>query len=483
VRALALCLSVALCVCAWSATASGQGVAPSNNRAIVASLTAKGVPADVAAFFAASKVTGTCPDDTTCVYVHTLPNGASRTITLKVFPTRAYTPTTAELASARPPKAPVYGFKYAANFQADPARVDLTYYVAKEGLPRVPARRAQAPYAPRIVLASAQAQAAPGGAGIAWTEVGKKAADAGIGGVLDIAKAKGINIGPLGTIYTLASSLSDVSTAMDLGKQNEKWLKELDALEKCAASPTNQVARSDPNYSSKTVEMVRRARSELKEVNSVRFLNIMTEKFADITPVTAVLAVGLKDGFVWSEQTLGDYSENTIMHEARKGVVECGPPADASGNLKYEAECTSGNEHTVTKLVGSVTWVWQAGIRYLPMGDYTYSSTRTIGGKCTETSSAAGSLAGSGYLFVFDGAAQKERGYGYEAVLNQIHARVTTQSGCRPGFTLPVDIDWLPMMRGFPGTGGQMSGVAQGNGCLAGQPAKLTWDFNLPPKK
>lgn len=69
---------------------------------------------------------------------------------------------------------------------------------------------------------------------------------------------------------------------------------------------------------------VQAARSELKEVSSVRFLNIMTETGSGLTPATAVAGVGLKQGFLWSEQTMNNYSENTIMREIRLGVVSCG---------------------------------------------------------------------------------------------------------------------------------------------------------------
>jgi hypothetical protein len=228
---------------------------------------------------------------------------------------------------------------------------------------------------------------------------------------------------------------------------------------------------------------VQRARSELKEVNSVRFLNIMTEKLADATPVTAVLAVGLKDGFVWSEQTLGDYSEKTIMREARLAVVKCDPPGNPNGNLQYESECTIGKDHTITRLIANVTWEWQAGVKYLPQGDYTYSKVRTVG-TCTEQSSAAGPLAGTGYLFVFDDKArQKELGYGYEARFNNIPAVVTMSRSCGEGARLQADIDWIPVMHGFPGAGGKLSGVMPAPGCQASQPAKLTWDFSIPPAK
>jgi hypothetical protein len=269
-------------------------------------------------------------------------------------------------------------------------------------------------------------------------------------------------------------------------------LRELDALEKCAANPTNQVSRSDPNYARDTAKYVHDRRTELQEVGSVRFLNQMTEKLADLTPVTAVMAVGLKHGFAWSEQTLGDYSENTLMREARKAVVPCDDPQDLDGNLKYESECTlrNGNatDRTVTRFVGNVTWEWQMGVKYLPKGTYTYSAIRTVGA-CTGKTTAQGSLTGTGYLFVFDDPAQqKEQGYGYEARFNQIPAVITTTwtgpSGCGINSTLMGDIPWVDeIMHGFQGAGGSIAGSLPGKSCQPGQPSKFSWNFSIPPAK
>jgi len=308
-----------------------------------------------------------------------------------------------------------------------------------------------------MLLAAADA----GGAGINFTEVGKRAKD-----------AFGPAMGPLSTIYGLASAVTDVSAAMDLGKQNRKWLGELDALEKCAASPTNRVANSDPNYSRRTVSMLQAARSELKEVNAVRFLNQMTKKAASLTPVTSFLGIGLKQGFAWSDQTLGDYSENTIMREARLAVVKCSDPGNANGNLTLESECTTqnGKDHTVSKITANVSWEWQMGVKYLPRGNYTYKSVRTVGSACTQTSTASGSIDDTGWLFVFNQERSKELGYGYEARFVNWPAKVTTSiagnSNCGIAGTNPVDIDWIPVMHGYLGTGGAIEGEMPGAGVL-----------------
>jgi hypothetical protein len=476
--------AVALCACTEGRASAKETIGFPVNDTISADLEAKGIPPDIARFFAAVKFDSKCPNDTTCVYLQTFPTGATREITLRVSPNQQR----AASDQVTPGSAPIYGFKYASNFAIDPAKLDLNYYVEKAGLPDAPARTSSSVGLVRLASLTTPVQSSDG-AGIYWGEVGKKGADAAIGAMIDLAKDKGVKVGPLGSIYSLASALSDVSAAMDLGKQNTKWLNELDALEKCAANPTNQVSRSDPSYSRNTVAKLQAARSELKEVNSVRFLNQMTEKGADLTPVTAVMAVGLKQGFAWSEQTLGDYSENTIMREARAAVVKCGDPGNPAGNLDLLAECQFGpNDHTVTHITANVSWEWQMGVKYLPRGNYTFSSIRKVGSSCTITSTAAGSIDDTGYLFVFDDPArQKELGYGYEARFVNWPAKVTIvasgASNCGISTTLQQDVDWIPTMHGYRGTGGDIEGVMPGPACNPGQPSTLKWAFNIPPSK
>jgi hypothetical protein len=323
-----------------------------------------------------------------------------------------------------------------------------------------------------------RAAADAGGAGISLSEIGKSAKT-----------AMGPLVGPLSTIYGLASAVADVSATLDLGKQNRTWLAELDPLEKCAASPTNRVANSDPNYSSKTVAMLQAARSELKEVNAVRFLNQMTKKAASLTPVTSAMGVGLKQGFAWSDQTLGDYSENTIMREARVAVVKCGDPGNASGNLDLVAVSQMApNDITTTHITANVSWEWQMGVKYLPRGSYKYSSIRNVG-TCTITSTAAGSIDDTGWLFVFDQARTKELGYGYEARFIHWPGNVTISaapSSCIARGVSTTLFDAVPsdfMMHGYLGTGGAIEGTmtpAPG----WGENSTLKWSFSVSaPKK
>lgn len=476
--------TIAVVACSESgASTKEQPLPPAGDT--ITPVASKVMPPDITQFFAATKVDSKCPNDTTCVYLQTFINGATREITLRVSPGQA-----GATGAGTPGSAPISGFNFARSGDADSTvSIDLNYYVGKAGLPNRVANVGQQIGLVRLASYSANSAQA-GGAGIYWGEVGKKGADVSIGALLDYAKDHGVKAGPIGSIYSLASSLSDVSEALDLSRQHTKWLKELDALEKCAANPTNRLAITDPDYQRRTVAKIQAARGELTEVTGVRFLNKMTEKGADATPVTAVMSVGLKDGFAWSEQTLGDYSENTIMREARVAVVKCGDPGNAAGNLDLVGECQAGpNDHTSTHITADVSWEWQIGIKYVPRGTYKYKSIRKVGNAgCTITSTASGSIDDTGYLFVFNDPAQiKEQGYGYQARFVNWPAKVTivaaAVSSCGVSTTLPQDIDVIPEMKGYLGTGGSMEGVVKTSGCTADQPWTLKWSFTAPAAK
>lgn len=458
-------------------------------------------------FLAGIKWESNCPNDTTCVYVQTFLGEATREITLRISPNRQYNRTFAERTSKPSGNAPIYDFKYASNFDADPVTIDLNFYVGREGLPTVPAKAAS--YSPKsdrrggppfVRLAARRSGAtdseirvaafqASDGAGVMWSEVGKKGADVAIGAVIDAAKDHGIKgAGPLGTIYSLASMVGDAGGAMALAKQNRDWQAELDALEECAANPTNTVSRSDPNYSRGTVAKIQAARSELTEVNAVRFLNQMAEKTADFSVVTTIMSVGLKQGFAWSEQTLGDYSENTIMREARLAVVGCTDPEDAKGNVHFTRECSpQKNDLTVRTIVANVTWEWQGGVTYYPKGTYNFRHVRRVG-SCTETGTGQGNLEGgsqSGHLAVWNTIAQqKEHGNGYEWVLVfPFTTKVTYTNSCSA--TVDIQESFASLGgHGDAGTGGQIEGsMSVGSPCGSAPPASLTWSFAVPPAK
>ena len=242
------------------------------------------------------------------------------------------------------------------------------------------------------------------GTGIAWQEIWNKGEDYTIGSVLDAFKEEGINgAGPIGSLYALASAINDISSAMQIRQENLAWLAELDELEKCATNPTNLVAKSDPNYVPNAVKFVQDSRTDLKEVNSVRYLNLLTEKFADLNPVTGAIAVGLKQGFAWNEQTLKDISENSIMHDVRSYIVPCND-SPMKGNIEVVHDCTDngpiGTTRTYWHIQTEVTWIYDPlKADYYSMGNYTFDYKQTISGggsSCEINRSSAGDLGASG---------------------------------------------------------------------------------------
>ncbi|MDB5106165.1 MAG: hypothetical protein JWP91_3854 [Fibrobacteres bacterium] len=477
------------------------------NEPLATAFTAQGLPSDVARFLAAAKLDTVRVDANTFVYKQTFPNGATRDITMKLMPGRAYTPTAEESAKVAKGGPALYDFKYASVKQADGStRMELDYFVPNAGIP--PALLSQLGSSalstedlrrialPRASAAARNSSAGGGsdGAGVAWVEVGKTGADVGIGSLLDAAKDKGLPTGALSNIYALASAASAIGGALELAKQNGKWGLELDALERCARNPTNIVTKSDPNYTPGAVAKVQQARNELDEVNSARFLNQMNETGSGITPQTAAMSIGLKAGFAWSDQTLGDYSENTIMREARLAVVPCGDPVPkVDGNVTVTWHCNNpwGSQVDVTNttVTSSVGWVWSPTFHeYLSQGSYEYQKVLTVtgGGKtCTYKETSKGSLEQGGALQIFtDPAAVQLFGYDYMAS-GELSAEVDWTDDCSgKSGKAPVTISWLPAISGLMGAGAGMAGEQVKPSCTGGEASgtEVTkWSFTVPP--
>lgn len=304
------------------------------NEPLAAALVSKGIPEDIARFFAAAKLSSNCPSDTTCTYLYTYPNGATREITLTATPNQQYTPTAEELVGTALVSNPVYDGKFAATGitgiedSAPPidTQIDISYFVPTTSIPKSKATMVPAlpPAAKEARPALMRAPGVNDGFTLNLKESGAKGADVAIGSILEHYKDLGKSVEATGSLYALASALSDVAGAMALSKEIKAWLEELDALEKCAADPTNSLTQTDPDYSATTVANLQSTRAELKQISAVRFLNIMGETGAGITPATAVLSIPLKQAHVYTEQTLKDASDK-LMQDARSSVVSCKP--------------------------------------------------------------------------------------------------------------------------------------------------------------
>lgn len=314
---------------------SPQGGFPVNEP-FAAALISKGIPEDIARFFAAAKLSSNCPSDTTCTYMYTYPNGATRQVTLTATLNQQYTPTAAELASTALVSNPVYDGKFAAIGIEDSTppintQIDISYFVPAASIPQSTATMPQALSLKAKEARHAQTRAlgVNDGFKLNMTEIGAKGVDVGIGSILEYYDGLGTTVKTTGSVYAVASALSDIAGAATVSKETKAWMAELDALERCAANPSNSLTQTDPTYSATTVAKIRSTRAEIKQISAVRFINIMGETGEGIHPVTAVLSIPLKSIHSWSEQTLKDSSES-LMRDARSAVVSCIPTCPTS---------------------------------------------------------------------------------------------------------------------------------------------------------
>lgn len=299
-----------------------------------AALVSKGMPSDIARYFAAAKLSYSCASTTDCTYRYTYPNGATRDRSVSATPNQQYTPTADELAATALIGNPVYDGKFTASgvLESTPSvntQIALSYFVPTTSI--LGGTAVSAAVRSRMAAASVRLSAAGPNDGFRLnsTETSAKGVDVSIGTVLDYYQKLGTSVKAIGAVYAMASALSDISGAMALSQEVKAWLAELDALEKCAANPTNSVAQSDPSYSANTVARLQSARVELKQISAVRFMNMMDETAEGIHPATAVLGIPLKSIHSWTEQTLKTAGEK-LMKDARSSVVSCVPSCPTS---------------------------------------------------------------------------------------------------------------------------------------------------------
>ena len=335
------------------AAASGSFVV---NPAFAASLEAKGIPKDAAAFFASARLEPTGEESNTWRVRQTLPNGATRDIEMKWVLDQTVPPTAQETAAA----ARIFSAQYASSTLDGVVENRFQYFVPYSEM----STELRAVIGRPIGLSvkeRPQAEGGGAGANVYLVETVKTGADVGIGSLIDYFKDKGIpGAGNLGNLYSLMSALSNIAGAANIGLESNNSQAELDALEFCALNPTDPLSKSDPNYSADTARRVGGAKSELAQVNAVRILNIMTETSIGLDPKLAALGILLKSGFAWNEQTLSKYVDNTILREARLSVVPCSHPFTAVFTFSYANaydKCDDICHHYDEGLTASVTAV------------------------------------------------------------------------------------------------------------------------------
>ena len=334
-----IAIAFALIVLFLTACGGGGGgsSAPgnTNNNSTLTELVAMGVPEDVAQFFVDAKLTSSCSSNTNCTFNYTYPNGATRTITMTAIPNQTYTPTADELAMTALEALPVYNASFTATGIDDVAppptsQVNLGYFLPTTSIPSNKSSALALPAGSKTSLGFVvRAPGVNNGFQINWNESGTKGADVAIGSILEHYKDLGRPVEVTGSIYAVASALSDVASAMALSQEINAMLAELNSLEECASDPTNPLTQSDPNYTADTVARVQATRAELKQLSAARFLNLMDETASGLTPVSAALSIPLKQANSYVEQTLKNVSES-LMRDIRESVVSCKPTCPTS---------------------------------------------------------------------------------------------------------------------------------------------------------
>lgn len=260
--------------------------------------------------------------------LQTYPNGSTREVVVSFVPGQSIVPTEVEVARAQAVGVQVYRTKFARSIDPDTVRATYEFFVPYQTMS--PEQRAvMDPSAPVLKsrVGPVRKSEVPGvevsGATLVVVETIKSGADAAIGSFLDAAAELGLpGGGVVNSAYKIASLLNTIGQAAQLGQEVSGGLDTLWALEYCAANPTNFLAGSDPDYSGRTTEKVRSATGEFKEVNSFRYLNQMLAVTAGVPGIQA-LPVLLAGGIAWADQTLKDFLGNTVMREAKEGVIPC----------------------------------------------------------------------------------------------------------------------------------------------------------------
>jgi hypothetical protein len=299
---------------------------------------ALGFPEPVAKFFAAAKLEVIEAGNGKYHFRQTFPNGATRDLTFTYTDIPPFAPTPEQIADA----AAVGNTIYTQSFSitppgTEPVEIHSEYVLPLSAMSDEFKNALLANPAASTETQSTSFGLGDGDAGVIVTEVVKEGAEAGFGEIFDYFKQQGIplqhGLGEnFGNLFSLLSAISDVMAATDLSAEHAKKQHQLDTLLHCALNPTNPLALSDPNYSQNAGNQVSGAKSELKQVTAARYLNMLTDTAAGFNPFLAVI---LKGGIAHNEQTLKHYTDNTILREANKAVIQCDIPFEAVLTFEY----------------------------------------------------------------------------------------------------------------------------------------------------
>jgi len=325
------------------------------NEPYATALIGKGIPEPFARFFAAAKRTGNCTGGTTCTYLITYPNGATRNVTWTATPNQQYTPTAGELASMAliNENEPVYDGKFSAtgleHDSTTDAQINISFFVPITSISKSPSSMVQKlPLTRRAIPSNALCCGVGGYQGGGYEGIQIKLKDMQAKGhdvtaqTLELAEYAGKNLGAkalerwgsgLGSIHKVAGLLNDSAEAMKMYQETKAWLDELAALEDCAKNPTNSLTQTDPNYSANTVANLQATRARIEANGITRILNQVDETVFGLAldaaggvaaGLSGLVTIPMKQGHIYIEETMKALSEQE-MKMARDSVVSCVP--------------------------------------------------------------------------------------------------------------------------------------------------------------
>jgi len=285
-------------------TASAQPT--SNDPALNTAVSKLNLDSVAASYLAGTKIQIVGHSKTSAHLGFTFPDGLTGDETITLQPDQQYTPTPQEMLKLAQTGIQLYNVKFAATPNgADSLQLTLQYFVPYSSLAPDVQQAIQTQTADWFQLVpSARAQAPALGAGVNIAfGVGKQAAGA-VWGVVSAFGKKG---------------------------QNQQWMNQLAALEKCVQNPTNPLTQaaygSNPAYQQQTLSNIQNASSSVQQVTAARFLAQLNATAAGLIGGPFGIALG---GLTYlNDQVLQDVANQEIL-DASKNVVNCGQPTPST---------------------------------------------------------------------------------------------------------------------------------------------------------
>lgn len=314
------------------------------DTAFAATLESKGVPDDVAEFFASAQWCLVSSDSRNLHFLKTFPNGATLDRNISFGTTETYTPTDAETAAADATGIHVYAASFSqTTLPDDTAQMNFQYFVPYSAMPvelqnelqTVPVAAAVQKFLTSWLSVAAAAGTQVIGSRITVQDVAKKGAEAGL-------KSLGnqLGTGAAGNVLKISSAAGNVAASNTLRGDYNLQLAELEALRECAAKPTNPLAQGDPGYIARTTSQLDDLISEYRGNVGVRFLGYFTSTLSGLIPGAIIPKAALSLGSTSNDRDLELINDDN-MDVARKSVTSCLYPFKAV--LAFEHEEVEGD--------------------------------------------------------------------------------------------------------------------------------------------